>query len=130
MQKLIAKAFTLALATSFTAASMPAADHIVSPDSLRQEVQSAVAQRDAKVESLQRVFESDRAEQALESVGMSSEQVVSAVAALDDDSLNGLAERAAAFEAALAAGALNNQEITYILIALGTAVVILVIVAA
>jgi hypothetical protein len=61
---------------------------------------------------------------------MDAEQVTAGVATLEDADLSRLAERARSYQADVAAGALNNQQITYILIALGTAVIILVIVAA
>ncbi len=57
-------------------------------------------------------------------------QVTKAIPTLTDEDLARLAQRAASAESDFAAGALSNQELTYIVIALATAVVILVIVAA
>jgi hypothetical protein len=61
---------------------------------------------------------------------MDQSKVRQAVSFLSDEELARLAARATRIENDFAAGALNNQQITYILIALATAVVILVIVAA
>ena len=57
------------------------------------------------------------------------DQVTAALPLLGDEELAQLASRAERAQADFAAGALSNQEITYILIALATAVIILVIVA-
>ena len=56
--------------------------------------------------------------------------MTAAVAALDSETLQRLAERVSAVNADVSAGALSNQELTYIVIALATAVLILVILAA
>lgn len=62
--------------------------------------------------------------------GMDAAEIVSAVSVLDDESLSRLAAQAFDAQQDVAAGSLTNQQLTYIVIALGTAVLILVIVAA
>jgi hypothetical protein len=70
------------------------------------------------------------AEKAIKRAGFDRNTVVRAVATLSDDELSRLSARAERAQQDLAAGALSNQELTYIVIALATAVIILVIVAA
>ena len=130
--KPLQKITTLAAAAALLAggAPLPAADHLVPSTELRQQVRAAEGERAASVERLQELFSSDEAEETLRAGGMDAAEVSAAVASLDDDSLAKLAARAAQFESDVEAGALNNQQITYILIALATAVIILAIVAA
>jgi len=105
-------------------------DHIVSP-SLRimwsRLRRRRVSQNLAKIE---RLFASDPAQEAFRSMKLEPEKISHAVSALSDEEVASLARRAQQIQNNLAAGALTNQQITYILIALGTAVIILVLVAA
>ena len=57
-------------------------------------------------------------------------KVEKAIPLLNDEELSRLASQCRQVESDISAGALSNQEITYILIALATAVIILVIVVA
>jgi hypothetical protein len=56
--------------------------------------------------------------------------VEKAIPLLNDEELDRLASQCSQVESDISAGALSNQEITYIIIALATAVIILVIVVA
>jgi hypothetical protein len=104
--------------------------HIV-PETALEIALDAHSERRADDEAaLGRVLGSDQARRTLAAAGLDAAEISAAASSLDDEQLAKLAKRARAFEADVAAGALNNQQITYILIALGTAVIILVIVAA
>ena len=110
---------------------LPAADdHVVAPSELRKAVQQAAKVRQQNSETVHRLFSSPDAAKALGRAGIDSERVAPAVTLLDDETLQRLADRARGLESDFEGGALSNQEITYILIALATAVVILVIVVA
>lgn len=111
-------------------AGLSAAEHVVPAESLAQRLEADAAQRLADEQALRDLFQSETSRKTLEAVGLHAEQVSAGVAALGAEDLSRLAERARAFQSEVAAGALDNQQITYILIALGTAVIILVIVAA
>jgi hypothetical protein len=76
------------------------------------------------------LFSSPQAKKALSATRMDAGKIADAVALLDDAELARLSQRASKAQADFAAGALSNQELTYIVIALATAVIILVIVAA
>jgi hypothetical protein len=56
--------------------------------------------------------------------------VEQAIPLLNDEELSRLASRCRQVESDISGGELNNQEMTYIIIALATAVIILVLVAA
>ena len=118
------------------AAAMPVAPllaqdtHVVPLSELHSAVVVAGQQRKENVSRLERFFTGDPAETAFRSARLNGEQIRSAVALLDDQELARLASRAEKANSDFAAGSLTNQELTYIVIALGTAVLILVIVAA
>lgn len=105
-------------------------EHVVPLSSLHQDAQDAAGERQANLTKLDRFFAGERAATALKAVNMNGEQVRRAVSMLSDAELASLSERASTADAGFSAGALSNQELTYIIIALATAVIILVIVAA
>lgn len=107
---------------------MMAQDHIVSSADLRKDLAAAVQVREDNRAKLMSFFSSDQAKNALQSVGLSNGRILKAVPQLDDEELVRLASLTDKVERDFAAGALNNQEITYILIALGTAVIVLILV--
>jgi hypothetical protein len=109
---------------------LPAAaeNHVVSPAELQQATASAGHTRQQNIDKVEEFFSSDQAEKAMKSAHLDSVQIKKAVPTLSDQELARLASRADKAQKDFAAGALNNQQITYILIALGTAVVVLVLV--
>jgi hypothetical protein len=120
----------LVAALFFVAAPLSAVEHLVSSTDVRQQLADREESRSQNVQRLTEFFQSSAATQALAKAGMDAAEVNKAVASLDNDALETLAARAVNAQRDLSAGALNNQQLTYIIIALGTAVLILVIVAA
>ena len=120
----------LAAALFFAAAPLPAADHLVPSADMRQQLTDREQSRSEKVDQLTEFFQSPAASQALAKAGIDAGKISKAVSSLDNESLESLTARALDAQRDLSAGALNNQQLTYIIIALGTAVLILVIVAA
>ena len=120
----------LAAALFFAAAPLPAADHLVPSADMRQQLTDREQSRSEKVDQLTDFFQSPAASQALAKAGIDAAKISKAVSSLDNESLESLTARALDAQRDLSAGALNNQQLTYIIIALGTAVLILVIVAA
>ena len=110
--------------------SQTASDHIVPAPDLRQAVRAAAQARQDHLAKLDNFFASEPARQAFETVKLDPAKVSQALALLSDDELARLAAQSEKIQHDIAAGSLTNQQITYILIALGTAVIILVIVAA
>ena len=121
---------TLLLAVIFPVMSAIAEEsHVVPLSELHREAAAATESRQANLAQLEHFFSSEFGQQALHAVKIDGDQVKSALPFLGDQELARLAARAGQAQADFAAGALTNQEITYILIALATAVIILVIVA-
>jgi CHASE3 domain sensor protein len=118
-------ALALALALPFTA--LPAG-HVVPRADLHREAAAASGKRELDLTRARKFFSSETAQTALGKAAAG--KIEKAVALLDADELNRLTSRIGTIERDIAAGALSNQELTYIVIALGTAVLILVIVAA
>jgi hypothetical protein len=111
-------------------ATWAAETHVVPLTELRQRTVTATEERHASLSKLDRFFATDAARQALQSVKIDGTQVRQAVSILSTDELARLAFRADKIQTDLAAGALSNQELTYIVIALATAVLVLIIIKA
>jgi len=121
----------LLVATSLPLASGLAQDaHVVPLSELHANVVAAGQRRQENLSRLERFFTGESAEKALQAAHLNGKQVRNAIATLNDEELARLAARAEKANSDFAAGALNNQELTYVIIALGTAVLILIIVAA
>lgn len=131
IQNLFHRTLAILVAALLPAASVLAEEtHIVPPTELHSTLVAAGQQRLENISHLERFFLGQSAEHALQGAHLNGDQIRSAVAMLDDQELVRLAARADKANADFAGGSLTNQELTYIVIALGTAVLILVIVAA
>jgi hypothetical protein len=130
-QKLKSVILFLMVGVFFTPAlQVRAEDHVVSPSDLHQTLVSSAKARQTDLEKVQRFFSSELVRKTLASTKTNLKQVEDALPHLTDEELARLAAQTQKVQADLVAGALSNQEITYILIALATAVIILVIVVA
>ena len=105
-------------------------DHVVPAPVLHQAVRAASQARQDNLAKLDRFFSSEPAKKAFATAKLDSARVSQALSLLSDEELARLASQSDKVQNDVAAGALTNQQITYILIALATAVIILVIVAA
>lgn len=104
-------------------------NHVVPLTELHRDAAAATESRQGDLAKVERFFSSEMAQNALRAAHLDGDQVKTALPLLGTDELAQLAARTDRLQADFAAGALSNQEITYILIALATAVIILVIVA-
>lgn len=102
-------------------------NHVVSPVELQQATASAARSRQQNIDKVEKLFSSAQAEKALKSAHLDAVQVKKAVPTLSDQELARLAQRADKAQKDFAAGALTNQQITYILIALATAVIVIIL---
>lgn len=103
-----------------------AQNHIVSPAQLQQATLSVARNRQQNISKVEKLFSSKQAEKALKSAHLNPVLIKNAVPSLSNQELARLASRADKAQKNFAAGALTNQQITYILIALGAAVVVLI----
>ena len=126
-------AILLAIAFAFLATPaqrLAADDHAVSVADLHQVLVDSAKTRQTNVETVQKFFSSKIVKNALSNQIVTASKVEKAIPLLNDEELSRLASQCRQVESDISAGALSNQEITYILIALATAVIILVIVVA
>ncbi len=129
------KRLAILLAIVFTSLAAPAQrlfadDHAVSAADLHQVLVDSAKTRQTNVETVQKFFSSQIVKNALSKQIVTASKVEKAIPLLNDEELSRLASQCRQVESDISAGALSNQEITYILIALATAVIILVIVVA
>lgn len=117
----------LSATLALPAQSVPSG-HVVAEADLQKAMENASQTRLAQAAALQDLFRGDRAQKAFREAHLDGQQVVQAIPFLSDAELANLSSRAAVAQQEFAAGALTNQQLTYIVIALATAVVILVIV--
>lgn len=102
--------------------------HIVPRAQLQQQLASQANARRGQEAVLRQFLQAPPVVKAMKSTGIDSARIQQAVSALDDKELSDLAARIAPVNRDLQAGALNNEQITYILIALCTAVIVLILV--
>jgi hypothetical protein len=81
--------------------------------------------RDAKRKEVIEFFSSPQVRKALKGSSVEYRKIEKALPLLSDEELANLALRTQEIQRDLAAGALNNQQLTYIVIALATAVVVI-----
>lgn len=103
-------------------------EHVVSRSELQQQALKAARTRQDRVQSVQRFFASETACKALKSARIDTEKVQSVIPQISDEELAQLAAKADSAQKDFAAGSLSNQELTYIIIALATAVLVIIII--
>jgi hypothetical protein len=127
----LGRILTFCLVPALLSTSLMAAEnHVVPLAELRQEAVSTKLKRDADLATVGKLLNLQPVQKALTKANLESKQVHQAASLLSDSELARLASRAAQLRADVEAGALSNLHLTYIVIALATAVIILVIVAA
>ncbi len=107
-----------------------AQEHVVAAADLHRDMVAATQARHTNQAKVLKFFSSEQAKKALKSTTLSYEKVQKAVSQLSDEELVRLTATTEKVQNDFAAGALTNQQVTYIIIALATAVIILIIVAA
>ena len=99
---------------------------VVSQDELKQALLNASRTRKENLDQVRRFFSSDQSRETFKTAHVDSERVQKAVSSLDDNELAKLADQTRHIQGDFAAGALTNQQLTYIVIALATAVIVLI----
>lgn len=106
-----------------------AQEHVVSAAQLHHDVAAAAQARLSHEATVLRLFSTEPGRKALESANLPYEKVEKAVAQLSDEELARLAVQAEKVQTNFAAGKMTTDQ-TYILIAVVTAVIVLLIVIA
>jgi hypothetical protein len=104
--------------------------HIVSTAELQNDVAAAAATRRANQAKVEAFLSTPKARQEMKKVGVNYSVVQRAIPQLSQDELANLAARVDKAQKEFQAGALTNQQLTYIIIALATAVLVILIVKA
>jgi hypothetical protein len=108
--------------------ALPAQEgHVVSQAELHQAVQSAAQARQQNLTKVEKFFSQDTAQRALKTAKIDPVKVQKAVASLNDDELARLASQTDKVQKDVSAGVLTNLQITYIIIALATALIVILI---
>lgn len=115
------------LAAAFACPAFSAQDHVVSSKNLHQAIIRSASSRKDHITQVEGFFSSPSVQKALEKSGMNLKQVRQAVPSLSNQELAQLAQRTHKIQSDFAAGALTNQQLTYIVIAIATAIIIILI---
>ena len=107
-----------------------AQSQVVRPSELKDAIEKASAARQKNRDQVRSFFASKPVKTVLSKASISSDRIDRAVSSMSADELGKLAQRTQKIQSDFAAGALSNQELTYIVIALAAAVLVLVVVAA
>ncbi len=118
----LAVAISLVGATSLRAAD----EHVVSPADLHAATLASAQTRQQNLDKVQKFLSAKPVRQALQSARLDPARVQKAAPTLSDQELARLASKADKAQADFAAGALTNEQLTYIAIALGAAVIVLI----
>ncbi len=108
-------------------AQAAAQHHVVSVKDLRQEVVSAQTARRSHLNRVRAFFSCEAAQKALQKAHIDPALVEKVVPQLSDEELARLASRTDNVQRDFRAGALTNQQLTYIIIAIATALIVTLI---
>jgi hypothetical protein len=105
---------------------LAAQQHVVSSADLQKDVVNAAQVRQQNIARIDKFLSTDQAQRALKVGNVNYDVVKSGIFTLSDDEVARLSARADQAQKDFAAGALTNEQLTYIIIALATAVIILI----
>lgn len=111
-----------------TKSNLIADDHVVNVDDLHNSLVDARNHRQENLTRVENFLDSQTGKNAMETARLDPVEVKKAVSTLNDEELARLASQTQLPQSDLAAGALTNLQLTYIVIALATAVLVLVLI--
>ena len=100
----------------------------VTPAELRDAVKRNAAIRQGNLDQVRSFFADPKVTKILKDAHLDSVRIDKSMSSLDASELSKLAARTTQVQSDFAAGALSNQELTYIVIAIGAAVIVLILV--
>jgi hypothetical protein len=103
---------------------------VVTSSELRDAIRKTSDERQKNLEQVRSFFADPKVKDALAKGGIQPDRVQKAVSSLDPADIAKLAAQTSKIQNDFAAGALTNQELTYIVIALATAVIVIILVKA
>jgi hypothetical protein len=108
-------------------AQAAAPQHLVSPESLQQQVQSATQTRQQNIETINKLLSSPVAERAMQNAHYDPVQVRTAVPTLSDQELANLATRSADVQQRISAGGLGFGLTTLLIVVLIIIIVVAIV---
>ena len=106
--------------------ALVAQQHLVSPAELQQQIRNSTGARDTDLSDVREFFSSEPVSERLPAA-IDAGRIEELLPFLDDAELARLAETARCVDRDLKAGALSNEHLTYIVIALATAVIVILL---
>ena len=114
----------------FVSQPLFAQSSLVTSSELREAVRQSADARQKNLDQVRSFFADPNIRKTLADAHIDSKRIEKVVTSLDSGELAKLASRTAQIQSDFAAGSLSNQELTYVVIALAAAVLVLVVVAA
>lgn len=111
-----------------TSSNLMADDHVLNAGDLHKSLVDARNHRQENLTRVENFLDSETGKNAMETAHLNPVEVKKAVSTLNDEELARLASQTQVPQSDLAAGALTNLQLTYIVIALAAAVLVLVLV--
>lgn len=105
-----------------------AQEHVVTSSDLQKDLHKAAQARRVQEAKIDAFLQTPQAKKALDAANIDYKTVEKGVPLLSDHELAQLSARAEKAQSDFAAGSLTNEQLTYIIIALATAVIVLIIV--
>ena len=102
-------------------------DRVVSPVELRHAIELSAEKRHHDAKTVRDFFSSDKVKTTLNTAHLDAQKIEKAVSVMDDDELSQLAGRVQVAQKEMVGGSLTNEQLTYIVIALAAAVLVLVL---
>jgi hypothetical protein len=102
-------------------------DHVVSPAELRHAIEMSAEKRHNDAQIVRDFFSTEKVKKTLNASHLDAQKIEKAVSVMDDEELSWLAGRVQIAQKEMVGGALTNQQLTYIVIALAAAVLVLVL---
>ncbi|MGH9376878.1 MAG: PA2779 family protein [Terriglobia bacterium] len=112
---------------TFLASPAAAEDHIVPSSQLHQTLVNAATARQKNIAEIDHFFSSKPAEKALRRGGFDLNEIEQAAPSLSDQELARLASQTSKVQNDFAAGALSNEYLTYIVIAIAAALLVVLV---
>lgn len=126
----VQNALALILVTVVPAVTAAAQEgHLVPLAELHRDAAATTQARQENLARVEKFFSSESVQASLRTAHLDGTQVTKALPLLSDEELARLTAQTDKLQSDFAAGALTNQQLTYIIIALATAVIVILIVA-
>ena len=102
-------------------------DHVVSAAELRHAIALSAEKRHNDANTVRDFFSTEKVKTTLNAAHLDAQKIEKAVSVMDDEELSQLAGRVQVAQKEMVGGALTNEQLTYIVIALAAAVLVLVL---